>query len=250
MKTLNAIIVDDEPASVIALSNLLNRFCPEVNIVETANEVEDAYAKINQCQPQIVFLDVDLAPYSGFDLLRKFSLVDFKVIFVTAYDYYAIEAIKFSALYYLLKPVKIEELKLAVERAKVELQNTKISYDFSKVLQEDFRKIKNLTINTHQGVFIVELDDIIHLKSDNSYTYFILQNGEPIISSKPIKEYEEMLCDKGFFRTHKSHIVNLDYVVAIHKTEGDQVVMKNKEKIPLSIRRREEFNKALATLSL
>lgn len=250
MKKLNAIIVDDEPSSVTALSNLLNRFCPEVNIVEKANDVEDAYLKINQYHPQIVFLDVDLAPLSGFDLLRKFTVVDFKVIFVTAYDYYAIEAIKFSALYYLLKPVKIEELKLAVERAKTELLNTKISYDFSKVLQEDFRKIKNLTINTHQGVFIIELTEIIHLRSDNSYTNFNLKNGDLIVSSKPIKEYEEMLCDKGFFRTHKSHIVNLSYVASINKLEGDQVIMKNKEKIPLSTRRKDEFQKALASLSL
>lgn len=249
MNTLREIIIDDEPSSVSALYNLLERFCPEITILTTANDIEDAFIKINHLNPDIIFLDVDLAPHTGFDLLRKFSKVNFKVIFVTAYDYYAIDAIKFSALYYLLKPVRIEELKEAVERAKNELNIKNNDTNYNLYLPEDFKKIKNITLKTHQGVFIIELNDIVHLKADNSYTNFHLNNGEQILSSKPIKEYEDMLHDKGFFRSHKSHIVNIQYVASLSKTEGDQIVLKNKEKIPLSHRRKDEFAQLLHKFS-
>jgi len=245
MKTIKAILVDDEHSSITALSNLLLRFCPDVEIVATANQIDEAFEKINQFNPHILFLDVDMAPYSGFDLLRKFTTISFRVIFVTAYDYYAIDAIKFSASYYLLKPVKIEELREAVEKAKNEFLSITTPHSLDHSVFNDPSKIKSITIRSHQGINIIELCDLIFLQADNSYTTFILKSGEKIVSSKPLKEYEDMLQNRGFFRTHKSYIVNLQYVSSISSTEGDVVVLKSKDKVPLSVRRKEAFTQIL-----
>lgn len=245
MKPIKAMLVDDEHSSITALSNLLQRFCPDVDIVATANQIDEAFDKINQFKPHILFLDVDMAPYSGFDLLRKFTTISFRVIFVTAYDYYAIDAIKFSAPYYLLKPVKIEELKEAVEKAKNELESIITPHPIDNSIFNNPGKIKTITIRSHQGINIIELCELIFLQADNSYTTFMLKSGEKIVSSKPLKEYEDMLQNRGFFRTHKSYIVNLLYVSSISKSEGDYVVMKSKDKVPLSVRRKETFTQIL-----
>jgi two-component system, LytTR family, response regulator len=240
---MRALLVDDEIRSLETLATLITDYCPEIEIVRLCESIESAYEQISVLKPDIVFLDVAMPPRTGFDLLRKYEELPFEVIFVTAFDHYSIEAIKFSALYYLLKPVKIDDLKAAVKKAQIKIyqnQPTNTRYFHSIQGHDD---IQRLVINSNAGADLVELADIIYIEARNSYSMFHLANGKSIISTRSIKEYEQMLTDKGFFRIHKSYIVNVGFVISISKTDGDMVILKNNERLPLAYRRKEAFLK-------
>lgn len=237
LKKVRAIIVDDEQRGVEVLQNLLNKYCPEIEVVSTHNTIETAYQSILKSQPDIVFLDIDIPPDTGFDLLKRFDKLPFEVIFVTAFDHYAIEAIKFSALYYILKPIKIQELKDSIVKVK-QVLSTQPNFSFK--IKDDSGEIRRIVLKSQRGIDLVELDHIIYLKAENVYTRFFMQPTGNILISKPIKEYEAMLRDKGFFRIHKSYMVNLKHVV--HYNSSDSLIsLSNQDRVPLSINQREEF---------
>jgi len=181
-------------------------------------------------------------PYTGFDLLRRYEELPFEVIFVTAFDHYSIEAIKFSALYYLLKPLKIDDLKDAIKKAQLKIErNQRLSTNYFHSILQNPNDIKRLVINGNRETDIIELEEIIYIEASNSYSIFYLNSDKRITSSKSIKEYEQMLSTKGFFRVHKSFIVNVNYVLSIEKAISDVVILKNKQQIPLATRRKEAF---------
>lgn len=246
---LKAIIVDDEKRSIDNLAQLIQQYCSDIEVIDKLRDIDTAYDAIEKYHPDIVFLDIDMPPASGFDLLRKYEDIPFEVIFVTAYDFYAIDAIKFSAAYYIMKPVKIDELRAAIEKVK------KTMHKKNKLYAQYFREL-NLAENTHSKLMIhslkksemISLESISYLKADGDYTIFYLKSGKNIIcSQKSIKEYEEMLADKGFFRSHKSYMVNIQEIDSLDKTNGLELLLKDKSIIPLAYRRKNIFYKLFGT---
>ena len=240
---IQAILVDDEQRSIDVLSNAIGKHCPMIQIVGQFTNIDSAYSFLIENKPQLVFLDVDLSPDLGFDLLKKFVKPPFEVIFVTAYDHYAIEAIKFSALYYLLKPVNVMDLRDAVQKAIERIESNEVSDSsiIEKITEKD--QIKKIALVSHRSTELIDLEYIIYLEANNSYTTFMLKDDRKITVSKNIAEYEKMLLNKGFFRIHKSYIVNLQEVQSLDKNEGTFILLKNKSKLPISYRRVDEFLK-------
>lgn len=242
---LKAIIVDDEIRCIENLNLIIENFCTGVEIIGTYREIDVAYDAIDSLKPDIVFLDVDMPPYTGFDLLRKYDELPFEVIFVTAYNYYAIDAIKFSALDYIMKPVKSDELQIAITKAKKRvLKQAKISTDYFRHLDSTSSQINKILINSAKKSELVSLEDIIYLEAAKSYTIIYLKSNKSIVcSQRNLKEYEELLKDKGFFRTHKSFLVNIKEIEAIDKQNGTEIITKQEQRIPLAFRRKNAFLK-------
>lgn len=240
---ITAIIVDDEARSLDNLERMLSIHCPQVHILTSVNSVERAYQEIERLKPEIVFLDIDMPPYTGFDLLRKYEEIPFEIIFVTAFDYFAIDAIKFSASYYIIKPIDKEELILAVEKIDKNLNRTTVhKSNYFKSLNLESQRLDRILINSTKKSEIINLDAICYIKSDKDYSTFHLVSGKKITcSQRNLKDYEETLSDKGFFRTHKSYLVNLSQVESIDKLNGHTILLKTKDCIPLSFRRRNRF---------
>lgn len=234
---MKAIIVDDEYPNVENLTGLLQKYCPRVNIMASATEVDAAVALINQHQPDILFLDIQMGEHSGFDLLRLLPNKGFEVIFITAYDKYGIEAIKFAALDYLLKPVAIPELVLAVNKAEEKLtdreKSQQLNFLLNHIKNSEASPAKIALPQLHEIRYVL-VNDIIRCEADNSYTFFYLANGERILISRSIKEYADLLKPLGFLRTHQSHLVNAAYVKSWVKEDGGILLLNNGEKIPVS----------------
>ena len=240
---LKAIIVDDEDRSLENLAQLLDVYCSEIEIVATAKTIGDAFLSIETYKPSIVFLDIDMPPDTGFDLLKKYDELPFDVIFVTAYDYYAIDAIKFSALYYVMKPIKADELREAVTKAiKKHSKNNSIPAQFIKSLHGREEKLKRIVVNTLKESEIIDLSDIYYIEAENVYSIlYLLGDKKLVCSQRSLKDYDEMLADKGFFRCHKSYLVNLSHIVSLDKQDNHDIILKNHTKIPLARRRKDEL---------
>lgn len=240
---MRAIIVDDEERSRRILKSFIKSYCPVIQLVAEAEDIDSAYKSILESKPELVFLDIDMPPYTGFDLLRKFDSIPFEIIFVTAYDYYAIDAIKFSALYYILKPIKVEELKAAIEKASIKLNNhSDVTTKYIKQLNP--ASLDRIVINTIKDAKLISLEEILYIESENIYSTFHLVGDKKITcSQKNLSDYEELLSDKGFFRTHRSFLVNMKQIDSLIKMEGGEILLKNKSTLPLARRRKEDFLK-------
>jgi two-component system, LytTR family, response regulator len=205
----------------------------------TSNSVSNAFNLIKSISPDLVFLDIELTDGTGFDLLQKLMPYHFQVIFITAHNSFAVKAIRFSALDYLLKPVTESEFRDAVQKA-LELIEKKQNIQLqTEILIESYKKKevqKKLVLRTFETLHLVEIGDICFCKSDNSYTTFYMNDNESIVVSKSLKEYENLLTEFGFFRPHQSYLVNLEYIKKVDKTDGGFIVMKNKKEIPVSSR--------------
>jgi len=234
---MKAIIIDDEHSNIENLTGLLQKYCPRVNVLGWSTEVDTAVALINQHQPDILFLDIQMGERSGFDLLRLLPHKSFEVIFITAYDKYGIEAIKFAALDYLLKPVSIPELVLAVNKAEEKLldreKNQQLNFLLQHIKNSEAAPAKIALPQLHEIRYVL-VNDIIRCEADNSYTFFYLLNSERILVSRSIKEYAELLSPLGFLRTHQSHLVNTAFVKSWIKEDGGALLLNNGEKIPVS----------------
>jgi len=239
---ITATIVDDEPYSCEALVTLLERHCPEVKVLDICYSAASALKSVNEQRPQILFLDIEMPHMNGFELLEKFSEIDFELIFTTSYDQYAIKAIRFSALDYLLKPIDWEELKKAVQKA---INSTKhpLSQQIEVLLQKlnhPTIAVNKIAIPTMEGLQMVLVETIINCESDRNYTILFLKNKQKIIASRSLKEIEEMLDDYSFARVHHSHLVNLNEVEKYMKGEGGYLMMSNGANVDVS-RSRKEF---------
>lgn len=240
--TFKAVIIEDEKKSREALKNLITEFCPEISISGMAESVESGLAVIKTHHPAIVFLDIEMQTGTGFDLLEKIPNPEFEVIFTTAYEQYALKAIKFSALDYLLKPIDIAELKAAVkkvtEKETANKRNEKIEQLIKNLNNKQQPKI---TLSTSEGLVFVSVHDIIRCEAQGAYTTFYLKGKKPIMVSKNLKEYENMLTDYNFFRIHNSHLINLAEIEKYIKSDGGYVIMNDQSKVVISNARKDEF---------
>lgn len=234
---MKAIIVDDEPANVKNLTILLNKYCPQVEILSTANNNQDAFSLFELDKPDLIFLDIQLDNDTGFNLLKLLPKKDFEVIFVTAYDNYGIKAIKFAALDYILKPIDIDELVSAVNKAEVKLkekqQTMQLDFLVNHIKRDQAVPLK-IALPQQKEIIYVLLTNIVRCEAEGTYTFFYLQNGEKILVSKVLKEYAELLENNGFIRTHQSHLVNLKFVKSWLKEDGGMLLLETGEKIPVS----------------
>lgn len=236
---INALIIDDEKNNRDSLRRLLTEYCPTVHVIGEAGNIEDSINLLKKLKPELVFLDVEMPNGSGFDLLRRLEKIDFKVIFVTAHSNYAIKAIRFSALDYLLKPVDTDELITAVNNA----QGNKIIHrnQYSALLDNlNKENSKKLAIPVKDGFIFLEPENIIRLQADGTYTH-IYTLGEKYTGTKNIKEYELLLADLNFFRSHNSHLINLKHVKRFSRLDGYFVQMSDNSLAEISRRKKEEF---------
>lgn len=241
---MNCVIVDDENSCVQALSGIIKQYCPQLNIVGTANNIGEAVKIINSTNPQLVFLDVEINNEMGFDLFQYFSAPDFEVVFTTAHEKYALKAIKSSCYDFLLKPIVIQELvsvvtKLEKEKSKAGAGNVNVLLDNIKSKDHQIHK---MAIPSSDGYVFINVDEIISLEADGKYTKITTNTGVNSLSTKNIGEFEEMLDQSTFFRTHKSWIINLNHVKKFMKADS-RVVMSNDIIADVSTRKKDDFLK-------
>lgn len=240
----NAVIVEDEAMNADFLQHLLAEFCPQVTVAGIAAHVEGAVQLIQQHRPQIVFMDIELQTATGFDVLQQVKDPEFEVIFTTAYDHYAIKAIKFSAIDYLLKPISFEELQLAVDKAIGRLQLKEKDNKLDELIRNVQRPAGDdfsISLSTSEGVEFIPLSQIIRLEAKGPYTTFFMKNGSSLMVCKNLKEYELLLTDYNFFRLHNSYMVNMKEVKKMIKADGGYAVMNDDAMIAISPKKKDEF---------
>jgi len=248
---MKAILIDDEISNLQNLRTLLEKHCPQVTIMATAQNINDAVNIIEKYSPDLVFLDIQMGKQTGFDVLKLLPTRNFEVIFVTAYDQYGIQAVKFAALDYLLKPVDIEELIKAVNKAEhklaTQIQNLQLDFLLQQ-LKKPETNVSKIALQMQSEIRYVALSEIIRCEADNTYTRFFLSSNEKILVSKSLKEYADLLRPSGFLRTHQSHLVNPKYVKSWLKEDGGILLLSSGEKIPVSKPNKDSVKQALQKL--
>jgi len=232
-------IIDDDAFIRDLLIDKLNQYFPEINILKTANNGQEGLELIKRLQPDLVFLDVEMTDMTGFELLSKLETIDFKVIFITSYKHYAIKAIRFNALDYLLKPFDLEELKTAVKRFKSFSSQNNISMALKNLKSKTVDE-QTLILNTQQGELHLILKDIVFIEGDRNYSYIHLTKNRKELVSKTLSHLEELLEDKGFFRCHKSYLINKSHIQS--KKTNHFVLLSDGTNAPISRRKKESFN--------
>ncbi len=243
---IRAIIIDDELKGRIALKQKLIDYCADVEVVAEATSGEEGIEQIKKLQPQVIFLDIEMPRMDGFEMLHHVDNKNFHIIFTTAYDQYAIRAIKYAAFDYLLKPVDIDELRLAVEKIKQQAQSNTIQK--LRALEENLHhgpSLNKIAIPTLDGLLFFNIGDIIHLEAQSNYTSIHFTNHPKLLASRTLKEFEDLLPQDTFFRTHHSHIINLHYIKRYIKGDGGRIEMQNGNFVDLSRRKKEEFLKLI-----
>jgi two-component system LytT family response regulator len=246
---MKTIIIEDEIQAISALIADINRYCPELKVIGTSGSVDEAIQLIKESKPELVFLDIQLTDGLGFEILEAFQKGEFHVIFTTAYSQYAINAIKFSALDYLLKPINGEELKAAVAKAKtVSTLDVQIQIENFIKNQSLQNQNKRIALQTTQGIYIHEMNTILKCTSEGNYTNIHFIDGKKLLISKPLKEFEDLLCTNGFERIHHSHIINLNHLVSFIFKDGGYVIMSDKSSLPVSKRKKASLMEFLNNL--
>lgn len=242
-----AIIIDDEAKGRLALKEKIKTYCPNLEIIAEAANGKEGIIAIEKYHPQIIFLDIEMPVMNGFEMLNNLPDKNFHLIFTTAYDQYAIKAIKYAAFDYLLKPVDIEELKLAV--SKIDSKENDQTKQQAELLQQNLqhpkRHLHKLAIPTLEGLFFYDINDVVRLEANSNYTNIFFSNNTKILASKTLKEFEELLPEDIFFRTHHSHLINLNYIKRYIKGDGGQIELQNGSFVDVSRRKKEEFLKAI-----
>ncbi len=245
---IRTVLIDDETDSIRVLQRILENYCPQVSIAGTAGGVETALPLIRETKPDLVLLDIEMAQGNAFDLLNQLQPIDFKVIFVTAFDNYAVRAFKYSAVDYLLKPVDIDDLRSAINRVEKKpdehtvVQQMKMLLENVGVLHLPQQK---MAIPTITGLIFIAVQDIIRFEAKGNYTSIYLSKVEPILATRTIKDYEEILPEAIFCRIHNSHIINLSHIKKYQKGRGGSVEMEDGSIIEVASRRRDEFLRRL-----
>lgn len=250
-----AVLIDDDANLRNGMKSLLARYAPEIKIIGEADSVLTGVETMKLLEPQVVFMDIQLGDGTGFDILEEIANQKGKssshIVFITAHEQYAIKAFRFSALDFLLKPVDPEELEKVILKIKDTLSK-KDNYAHIDLLLENIRKkvdnFKRIALSTSDGIHLFEISDIIRCESEDNYTKFHIKNNKPILISKTLKEYEELLTEHGFERIHQSHLINLSYLKSYIKKDGGYVVMADNSNLPISQRKKERLQELLKTM--
>jgi len=243
---IKTLIIDDEVKNRNRLNRMIRDHFPNISVIGEAESVKSGIVAIHNNRPELVLLDIKMPDGDAFDLLERIDNIFFKIIFVTAYEEYALKAIKHSALDYLVKPIIVEELRMAFEKAEDQILNDlKVQLSTLQInLQSP--KHRTLVLKTLDKIYLVEIMEIIRCESDGHYTRFFTREGKKYMVSNPMKEYEDILEEHGFFRIHKSHIVNLSFIESFDK-EG-YVILKDNTTLPVSRRKKNELIEKFASL--
>ncbi len=245
---MKTIIIDNEAPARKSLRAMLQLYCTDIEIIAEADSVESGLQVIKTHQPDLVFLDIQLDDGTGMDILSYIGDPQFQVIFVTAFDHYAVQAFKFSALDYLLKPVDPDDLTPAVERARKTLEKNDLQLQLS-IMANNMTQSKaeqRVILKDADSIHIVGINEIIHCQAEGSYTRFHLEGERQLLVSKNLKEYENVLKNFGFYRPHHSHLVNINHIRRFDKVNGGSLVMKNEQSLPVSVRKRDQLFKLLS----
>jgi two-component system LytT family response regulator len=241
---IRTVVIEDEERSRLLLLELLHEHCRQINVVAGADSVKAGLETIIEQKPQLVFLDIELQSETSFEILEKLPEINFELIFTTAFDHYALKAIKFCAIDYLLKPIDLNELQVAIAKVEKRLNREYLNKNLEALLDN----IKSTSQNNHkialptlEGLLFVRVSDIIYCESEGPYTKFFLKQPGKIVTSKHLKEYEDLLSEYNFFRIHKSYLVNLQEIQKYLRGEGGQLIMSNGAALNVSKQRKEEF---------
>ena len=239
---LRAVLIDDDESNLSSLSEKISNHCKQVQVIARCDNPEDGIRAIDELKPDIVFLDIEMPQMNGFVMLQQLTNKDFELVFVTAYDHYAIKAIRSCALDYLVKPVEVEELKAAVAKA-ADLRNKTASSSQLDLLLDHLQKKqpKLLTIPTSDGLQFINIEDIIYLEANDNYSNIYLSTNQKFLVSRTLKDFEELLPADVFIRIHHSSIVNKFYVDKYIRGDGGQVVMRNGNVLDVSKRKKSDF---------
>ena len=243
---IQTLIIDDELASRETLQNYLRKYCPDVEVIGECKNIIEAKESIESFSPDLIFLDVEMPFGNAFDLLEQLDTIDFEVIFVTAYSQYALKAINYSASYYILKPIDIDDLELAVAKVKEKMarKDTSDLEIQTKVLLEHISsesKNKKVVLPLMDGFDVVEVSDIIRCEANDNFTNFYLKDGSKKMICRTLKFYDDILSEVGFMRVHRSHLVNLDYITSYKKGKGGQVVMSDGSYVDVAPSKKKEL---------
>lgn len=247
MEHIKTLIIEDEEASRETLRNYLGKYCPQVQIIEECKNIIEGKAAIEEHHPQLVFLDVEMPFGNAFDLIEQLDAIDFKIIFVTAYSHYAMKALNYSASYYILKPIDIEELENAVKKIEEELLKTtqeEVQLQ-TKILLENLQNSNNkkVVLPTLEGFEVVDMGEIVRMEANDNFTNFYLKSGGKKVICRTLKFYEDILKDSGFMRIHRSHIVNMNYITSYKKGKGGQVELIDGSVVDVSSSRKDDLLK-------
>lgn len=248
---IQAIIIDDEKNAREAIKQIVEKHFEDINIVGNADDVNSGVKLISNLQPNLVLLDIKLPDGTGFDILDHFDEINFFIIFITAYNEHAIKAFKFSAIDYLLKPIDIDEFKLAINKVKRtrEQQNTKKKLEaFIANIDNISKEVKKIVLKTSDSIHLVNVNEILRCQSEGNYTKFFFTSKPALMVSKNIKEYYDMLKDYQFFRPHQSHIVNINFIKQYHKPDGGYLIMQDESTVPVSTRKRDDLMKIFESI--
>lgn len=241
---LKAIIIEDEEASRDTLANYLAKYCTNVQVVAQAENINQGKEAIAAFNPDIVFLDVEMPYGNGFDLLEQLDAIDFELIFVTAFSNYALKALNMSASYYLLKPIDIEELISSVQKVttNIEQKGEVHSAQILKTnLQVDEQRLKRIVLPEMEGFEVAQLKDIVYCKANDNLTDFVFTDGRKKTICKTLKHFEEVLSDSGFFRIHKSYLLNMEHVKGYKRGKGGYAELSNGDELEIAVRRKQDF---------
>ena len=248
MEQLKVILVDDEIPSLQNLEHKIKEFCPDLKVIATAQKPEQAIELIESNKPDVVFLDIEMPRMNGFKMLEEIKEINFEVVFTTAYNHYAIDAVRISAFDYLVKPIAVKDLQNTVARLiKDGAKHTPEKLDILRQNLSSSRSQKDkITISTNDGVEFIEISQIIRIESSSNYSKIFYLDGKNILVTKLLKDFEEILQPYLFFRIHNSHLINLNYIKKYIRGDGGQVVMQNNEVVDVSRRKKEEFLKMIS----
>jgi two-component system LytT family response regulator len=238
---LKAVIVDDELSGIEVLEYALKRHCPEIEIVHTFSSSTEALEKIPSLMPDVLFVDVEMPQLNGFELVEKLASLNIQIIFITAYNEFALKAFRVSALDYLLKPVDIDELKAAVAKLKSLAKPDNQAMDALLEYIKSQKQINKISLSTEKGIHFIDATEVLYCLSSGPYSVFYLKSGQELVCSKSIGEYEKLLGDKGFYRIHNSSLINVEHLKRFVRTDGGYVEMSDGKTLTVSRRKKDEF---------
>ncbi|MFT6334721.1 MAG: two-component system LytT family response regulator [Saprospiraceae bacterium] len=239
---VRVVIIENEVDAQSLLSSIIQEYCPSLELVGMAKNINDGLSLIENTRPDLVFIDIEIDGGTSFQLLDKLVHMSFKIIFTTAYDQHALKAFKYGAVDYLLKPYSPQDVLKSVERVRRTLYDQAIFNRLDFLIKNNKPEHnKKMSIPTSEGVSVISVNDIVKVEADRSYCFICLSDGERMLVSKPLKEIEENLPSKMFFRVHTTHLINMEYIKKYVKEDGGYVIMNDGSSVPIARRRKQHF---------